>query len=131
MSKNAFQLSRWIEPVNVVISLSTWSLNEPAIGYSARLISSIRRSREPACAIIAEARAESPSLPFGSYAEPTVKSSFTFSCGSTVFWTRKFRVRRAGRRPSAANVASAGSVAMASGIGELESVARTRLASVK
>jgi hypothetical protein len=65
MSKNAFQLSRWIDPVNVVISLSTRARKTPAIGKSALLISSMRRSFDPASATIAAARSARPSLPFG------------------------------------------------------------------
>ena len=72
-------------PVKVVISLSTCSLNAPAIGYSAVLISSMVIARDPASAIIAAVSAARPSLPAGSWAEPAVKSSLTFSCGSTDF----------------------------------------------
>src|SRR3954464_6002858 len=75
-------------PVKVVISLSARPVSEPAIGYSAFSICSTVMVREPASAIIDAVSAASPSLPAGSCADPTLKSSLKLSWGSTDFcWT--------------------------------------------
>ncbi|MNS84148.1 hypothetical protein D3C72_1179620 [compost metagenome] len=75
MALNCVQLSLWMEPVNVVISLSVCWLKLPASGNRAWLTSSILRSDEPAEATIEAVSAARPSLPFGSCAEPAVNSS--------------------------------------------------------
>jgi hypothetical protein len=132
MSKKAFQLSRWMDPVNVVISLSTRARKTPAIGKRALLISSMRRSFDPASATIAAASAERPSFPFGSLADPALKRSLTFNCGSAVFWTTKETSAAApvSGAPGARD-AREGSFAITSGIGCCETVATTRVGSVK
>ena len=84
MSRNRSAVSQWLTAVNTVISLSTRAVNDPAIGYSARLISSIRIRELPPSAIIAAESAARPGRSAGSCADPTENRNFQRSKGDAV-----------------------------------------------
>jgi hypothetical protein len=115
-------------PVKVVISLSTCA--EKLAGHREEAFCGSRRCacvREPASATIAAASVASPSLPFGSCAEPTLEEELHVELRQG---ERARRSRPSARRvPPGANEASAGSVAIASGSAPCASVVCTSPAS--
>jgi hypothetical protein len=113
--------------VKVVISRSTCAVNDAAIGKNAFSISSMRMARDPASAIMEAARRARPSFPLGSCADPTRKSSLTFSCGTTDRCT----MGESEALAAGASDASGGTVRIAAGSGSFESVVCTRWASVR
>ncbi len=113
-------------PVKVVISLSTCASKLPAIGKSAFLTSSMRRAFEPPSATSAAARVASPSLPAGSWAEPTANSSLRLIWGKADFWRVSLSVPFPA---SGAKVASAGVCARSAASDPCERVVRTSLSS--
>ena len=91
--------------MKVVISLSTCASKLAAIGKSAFSISSIASPASRRRRSSRRRGRRGPPCPAGSWAEPTVKRSFTLSCGSFERWTRSF-VSATGPLPAAAGAAT-------------------------